>query len=103
MSGYSFAGGRRSRGDKHRTYIRHLERGLSSPSIKTLFLLDDVLETTPSKLLRRVKELLLESNAIAPFRQRRGRQTPSRVTWWLPNAKPLNLADVKLDPRTSHG
>jgi transcriptional regulator with XRE-family HTH domain len=43
---------------RHRTYVSHLERGLSSPSIKTLFLLAEVLATTPSKLLRRVEELL---------------------------------------------
>lgn len=45
---------------RHRTYVSHLERGLSSPSIKTLFLLAEVLETTPSRLLRRVEELLGE-------------------------------------------
>lgn len=42
---------------RHRTYVSHLERGLSSPSVKTLFLLAEVLGTTPSKLLRRVEEL----------------------------------------------
>lgn len=46
--------------DRHRTYISLLERGKHSPSVKTLFSLAVVLETTPSKLLRRVEELLGE-------------------------------------------
>ena len=43
---------------RHRNYISQLERGMNSPSVKTLFLLARVLETTPSRLLRRVEELL---------------------------------------------
>lgn len=45
---------------RHRTYVSQLERGMKSPSLKTLFLLAAVLETTPSKLLRRVEQLLEE-------------------------------------------
>ncbi|MDQ4144927.1 MAG: helix-turn-helix domain-containing protein [Actinomycetota bacterium] len=46
--------------DRHRTYISLLERGKHSPSVKTLFSLAEVLETTPSKLLGRVEDLLGE-------------------------------------------
>jgi transcriptional regulator with XRE-family HTH domain len=45
---------------RHRTYISQLERGMKSPSLRTLFLLAEVLETTPSKLLGRVEDLLGE-------------------------------------------
>lgn len=45
---------------RHRTYVSQLERGMKSPSLKTLFLLAKVLETTPSRLLRRVEALLGE-------------------------------------------
>ncbi len=46
--------------DRHRTYVSLLERGKHSPSIKTLFSMAEVLGTTPSRLLRRVEELLAE-------------------------------------------
>ena len=42
----------------HRNYISQLERALHSPSIATLFRLASVLDTTPSRLLRRVEERL---------------------------------------------
>jgi transcriptional regulator with XRE-family HTH domain len=47
---------------RHRSYVSDLERGKYSASIKTLFLLAAVLETTPSRLLRRVEELLGETS-----------------------------------------
>lgn len=43
---------------RHKSYVSDLERGKYSASIKTLFLLTRVLDTTPSRLLRRVEELL---------------------------------------------
>lgn len=43
---------------RHRSYVSDLERGKYSASIKTLFLLSRVLATTPSRLMRRVEELL---------------------------------------------
>ena len=46
--------------DRHRTYIGLVERGKYSASIQTLFLLAPALETTPSKLLRRAEDLLME-------------------------------------------
>lgn len=45
---------------RHRSYVSDLERGKYSASIKTLFLLAEVLETTPSQLLRRVEQFLGE-------------------------------------------
>lgn len=47
-----------SEAGRHKTYISDLERGKYSASIKTLFLLAPALGTTPSRLLRRVEELL---------------------------------------------
>lgn len=42
----------------HRTYIGLLERGKKSPSLRTVFRLSRVLETSPSDLLRRVEALV---------------------------------------------
>jgi len=41
-----------------RTYISLLERGLRQPSLKTVFLLADVLNTDPSKMIASVKKLI---------------------------------------------
>lgn len=43
---------------RHKSYVSDLERGKYSASIKTLFLLAKVLDVSPSRLLRRVEELL---------------------------------------------
>ena len=43
---------------RHRTYLSDVERGLSSPSLKTVALLAKVLGTTPSALVKRAEELL---------------------------------------------
>ncbi len=48
---------------RHRTYLSDVERGLSSPSLKTVALLARVLETTPSALVKRAEELLEEDQA----------------------------------------
>jgi transcriptional regulator with XRE-family HTH domain len=48
----SFACGR------HRTYVSLLERGQSSPSLRTIWLLADALDVRPSEMLRRVEKLL---------------------------------------------
>ena len=45
---------------RHRSYVSDLERGKYSASIKTLFLLAQVLDSSPSRLLRRVEELMGE-------------------------------------------
>ena len=45
---------------RHRTYISELERGTHSPSINTVFMLAQVLKTSPSALLRRAEEVLGE-------------------------------------------
>lgn len=45
----SFACGR------HRTFVSLLERGRSSPTLRTLWLLADALEVRPSTILRRVE------------------------------------------------
>jgi transcriptional regulator with XRE-family HTH domain len=47
-----------SEAGRHKSYVSDLERGKYSASIKTLFLLTPVLGTTPSRLLRRIEELL---------------------------------------------
>ena len=44
-----------SRCDLHRTYISQLERGLKSPTMRTLFALAQVLDTKPSLILKRVE------------------------------------------------
>ena len=44
----------------HRTYIGLLERAVNSPSLKTIFNLCTVLEITPSRLFRKVEQLLGE-------------------------------------------
>ena len=42
---------------RHRTYLSDVERGVSSPSLKTIALLAKVLRTTPSQLVKRAEEL----------------------------------------------
>ena len=42
----------------HRTYVSQLERGLKSPSLKTLHKIAEVLGIQMSELLRRVEEEL---------------------------------------------
>ena len=44
--------------DLDRTYISLLERGLKSPTIRTLFAVAKVLEVRPSEVLRRTEDLL---------------------------------------------
>ncbi len=39
----------------HRTYISQLERGMKSPSLKTIFNLAKALNITPSELIHRVQ------------------------------------------------
>ena len=39
----------------HRTYISQLERGIKSPSLKTIFNLAKALNITPSELINRVQ------------------------------------------------
>lgn len=46
----SFACGR------HRTYVSLIERGKNSPSIRTLWLLADGLDVTPSEIIRRTEK-----------------------------------------------
>lgn len=41
---------------RHPTYISLLERGKSSPTLGTLFLLARALDTTPSEILRIVEK-----------------------------------------------
>jgi transcriptional regulator with XRE-family HTH domain len=43
--------------DRHRTYISLLERGRNSPSLRTIFLLADVLGIKPAEILERVDKL----------------------------------------------
>ncbi len=43
---------------RHRTYVSLLERGRSSPSIKTLFLLAEALGVRPSQLVKQVEARL---------------------------------------------
>lgn len=42
---------------RHRTYVSLLERGGSSPSLSTVWLLAAALGVAPSELIRRVEEL----------------------------------------------
>ena len=44
--------------DLDRTYISLLERGLKSPTLRTLFAMANVLEVRPSDVLRRTEDLL---------------------------------------------
>lgn len=46
----SFACGR------HRTYVSLLERGLNSPSLRTLWMLAEALDVRPSTLIRRTED-----------------------------------------------
>jgi transcriptional regulator with XRE-family HTH domain len=40
----------------HRTYISQLERGLKSPTVRTLLLIADALKIAPDELLRAARE-----------------------------------------------
>ncbi|MGH2755520.1 MAG: helix-turn-helix domain-containing protein [Actinomycetota bacterium] len=42
--------------DRHRTYISLLERGVNSPSLRTILQLADALGVRPSDLLRRIEK-----------------------------------------------
>jgi len=44
--------------DLDRTYISLLERGLKSPTLRSLFAVAKVLEVRPSEILRRTEDLL---------------------------------------------
>lgn len=48
---------------RHRTYLSDVERGLSSPSLKTVALLARVLETTPSALIKRAEQLMADAQS----------------------------------------
>jgi len=39
----------------HRTYISQLERGVKSPSLKTIFRISKALSVQPSKLIQRIE------------------------------------------------
>lgn len=39
----------------HRTYISQLERGIKSPSLKTIFRISKALQTQPSKLIHQIE------------------------------------------------
>ena len=41
-----------------RSYVSLLERGLRSPTVRTLFRLAEVLKTTPSELVRRTEAVI---------------------------------------------
>lgn len=41
---------------RHRTYVSLLERGQSSPSLDTVWLLADALDVSPSELVKRVEQ-----------------------------------------------
>ena len=41
----------------NRTYISMLERGLRQPTITTIFILSETLQTTPHALIKEVEEL----------------------------------------------
>lgn len=45
---------------RHRTYISLLERGKSSPSLRTLWLLAEALHVAPSEIIRRMEATLAE-------------------------------------------
>jgi transcriptional regulator with XRE-family HTH domain len=45
-----------------RTYVSLIERGLKSPTIRTLFAVAKVLEVRPSDLLRQTEDLLAKKN-----------------------------------------
>ena len=46
----------------HRTYISLLERGLKSPSLRTIFQLAKVLEVGPSQMILSVQDLFTTSS-----------------------------------------
>ena len=45
---------------RHRTYVSLIERGKNAPSITTLWLLAEALETKPSVIIRRVEKQLAQ-------------------------------------------
>ena len=46
----------------HRTYISLLERGLKSPSLRTIFQLAEALEVDPSQMILSVQQLFTTSS-----------------------------------------
>jgi transcriptional regulator with XRE-family HTH domain len=46
----------------HRTYISLLERGLKSPSLRTIFQLAEALEVGPSQMILSVQDLFTKSS-----------------------------------------
>jgi transcriptional regulator with XRE-family HTH domain len=46
-----------------RTYVSLLERGLKSPTIRTLFAIAKVLDVQPSEVLRRTEDLLAKKSS----------------------------------------
>ena len=46
----------------HRTYISLLERGLKSPSLRTIFQLAEALEVNPSQMILSVQDLFISSS-----------------------------------------
>lgn len=50
-----------ARAGLHRTYVSQLERGLKSPSLRTIFQLTDALEVEPVELVRSVQQAMVRS------------------------------------------
>jgi transcriptional regulator with XRE-family HTH domain len=46
-----------------RTFIGMLERGLASPSLRTLFRLAEVLQVRPSQIIRRMEQSMVHRSA----------------------------------------
>jgi transcriptional regulator with XRE-family HTH domain len=44
--------------DRDRTFVSNIERGMNSPSVRTLFRLAGALQTKPSVILARVEAML---------------------------------------------
>jgi transcriptional regulator with XRE-family HTH domain len=53
-----------------RTHVSLLERGLRSPTVRTLFRLAEVLKITPSELVRRTELLTAKQTAPASTKSR---------------------------------
>ena len=49
-----------------RTYISLIERGINSPTIRTVVKLAGVLQVAPSEIVRRMEELLAGASASHP-------------------------------------
>lgn len=65
-----------------RTYISLLERGISSPTIRALFKLAQMLQVAPSEIVKRTEALLAEERKLG-----RKRARPSQP----PGARPLAI------------